>query len=188
DGSAHPELVAAAAKVDAQHKALAAAEANLKKKWNQTALAVGGAIGELFPDSRWKSHTFRGWAGWGTLAYGIGSMTQVVVTGRYHSAARTDTPGDTSLVGGRVIVGNASFTGFGELAWNWLKPENELTLPKDNWGQATLGFEIKLGDKTWLVASFGGTLEKSDQQNDFFAASNFKWSFGDKTMAIGPLR
>jgi len=188
DGSARPELAAAAAKLDARHKELAAAEAALKSKWNQTALAVGGALGELFPDSHWKPHTFRGWAAWGTLAYGIGAHAQVIVTGRYHSEAKIDSPGDTSLVGARLVIGATSFAGFGELAWNWLEPASDTALVKDNWAQASVGFEIKLSDKTWLVAAFGGTFAKSDTQNDFFAASNFKWSFGDKTMPIGPIK
>lgn len=188
DGSTgHQDLIAAATKLDAQDKALATAEADLKKKWNQTAFAVGAALGGLAPDSLWKSLGFRGWAAWGTLSYGFGTFGQIVVTGRYHSDAKAATPGDTSMAGGHLAFGNASFATFGEFSWNWLKPSTD-AVKKDNWGQATVGIELKVGDKTWLVAAFGGTFLKTDEKNDFFAASNFKWSFGDKTMPMGPIR
>ena len=183
----HLDLIAAAAKLDAQDQALAKAEDALKSKWNQTALGVGAAIGELFPDSHWKSHGFRGWAAWGTLSYGFKTYGQVVITGRYHSDAKAATPGDTSMAGGRLVLGSDSVATFGEFAWNWLNPSLD-TVKKDSWGQATVGVELKLGDKSWLVLAFGGTMLKSDQQNDFLASSNFKWSFGDKAMPIGPIR
>jgi hypothetical protein len=188
DGSdEHQDLIAAATKLETQDRRLAEAVDALKKKWNQTALSAGGAIGVLFPDSHWKSGGFRGWAAWGTLSYGFKTYGQLVVTGRYHSDSRADTPGDTSLVGGRLVLGSDSFATFGEFAWNWLNPSLD-TMTKDNWGQATVGVELKVGDKSWLVLALGGTLLKSDQQNDFFASSNFKWSFGDKTMPIGPIK
>ena len=184
--STDPAVLDLEAKIATYKKQLAAATSAAKKVWNQNSFAVGAAIGEIFPTSNFDTHQFRGFAAWGTLSVRLGKYGQVIAMGRYHSDAKADTPGDTSLLGARVVFGTNSAVGFTEIAFNRLVPSGASSLA-DNWGQSTTGVEFKVSDQTWFVLAFGGVFDKANEQSDFFALSNLKWSIGQRTIKVGPL-
>jgi hypothetical protein len=182
DGNTVDGLKDAAEQYDRASKQLDSSNTALKKKWNATVVSVSAAIGAFSPDSKWKTGDWRGFAAWLTAAYGFpGTFAQLVFTARYHSDAHVATPGDTSLVGTRLILGNDSVQGFGEIAYNRLHSATS-SIASDNWGQAATGVAFKVTGNTWLEIAFGGVFDKANEPNGFFAISNLKWNLGDKNL------
>ena len=171
--------------LDAAESAWKTAQDAYKSRWSTTALTLAAVIGGTSPDGEINHVNWRGGrVRLHRLAAYLSDNLQALATARYHSDTIGTSPGDTSLVGARLIWGTNSSrprpnsAGIGPSA-----PAGSAA--NDNWGQATLGLELKISDKTWFLISFGGVFDKTGEPNAFVAASNLKWSLGGDTLRAG---
>ena len=137
----------------------------LESHWNAPSLAVAGALGWRFAESKADASDWLGWAGWVTAGVPLFKGGQVLGQLRYDQRGAD---GSGLSYGGRAYLGSASAHAFAEVSHLAVGSEDHPT----SWAG---GVEFRAFQSFWLSTGFGTVTRPEAGAQTVAVIANLRW-------------
>ncbi len=165
-----------------------------KRNWNASGWIVGFAPSWISKTGETKNFAWNGGGFWTSLAYGFDSISALKENSQiiFHARYRNNEIVPDANNKGKFFSQDSLFLGSrlriapGSEAKSILSFEGNLIRSRrnkggfDNSSRYSLGFEQRLADNIWFSLALGGQSGRSDNRNNAFVLSSFKWGFAKK--------